>query len=372
MQGVRIQTEGMSHGGRAVGRIDGQVVFVTGAYPGETVEAVVTGGGKRHLDARTLTVLDPSPGRVDPPCPHFGICGGCQWQTAAYSFQLEWKREIVADQLRHLGRLPEIDVRPTLGPGPPYGYRNRMDFKLVGGRPALLRAASHDPVQLDVCLLMADPLQALFHNLEPPAGSERVTLRAGTCTGETLVLFDDESGALHEKVADVVFRITGQAFFQVNTAGAETLVALVNQGLAPGSGDVMLDGYSGGGLFSATVGRACRAVVAVESDRVAIDDLAHNTSAKAIRGRFERSQSRLPARFDLAVVDPPRAGLGVEGVRVLISGKPRAIAYVSCDPASFARDAALLTKHGYGLDWVQPVDMFPQTFHIEAVGAFSR
>lgn len=372
MQGIRVHTDGMSHGGRAVGRIDGQVVFVTGAYPGETVEAVVTGGGRRHLEARTLTVLDPSPGRVDAPCPHFGICGGCQWQTAAYAFQLDWKREVVADQLLHLGRLPEIEVLPTLAPGPAYGYRNRMDFKLVGGRPALLRAASHEPVQLDVCLLMADAMQPLFHDLQPPPGTERVTLRAGIGTGETLVLFDDETGILHEKVAGVVFRITGQAFFQVNTAGAESLVALVDRALSPGSGDVMLDGYSGGGLFSATVGGGCKAVVAVESDRIATEDLAYNTSARVIKGRFERSLSRLPARFDLAMVDPPRAGLGVEGVGVLISGRPRAIAYVSCDPASFARDAALLIGHGYRLDWVQPVDMFPQTFHIEMVGAFSR
>lgn len=372
MTEIRIRTERMSHGGRAVGRVDGQVVFVVGAYPGETVDAVVIGGGKRHLEARTVTVLEPSPARIDAPCPHFGICGGCQWQTASYPFQLEWKREVVADQLRHLGRLPEIDVRPALAPGPAYGYRNRMDLKVVGDRPALLRAASHEPVQLDVCLLMADPLQPLFHSLEPPSGVERVTLRAGIGTGETLVLFDDETGVLHERVADATLRITGHAFFQVNTAGAESLVTLVNQSLSPGSGDLMLDGYSGGGLFSATVGRICQEVVAVESDGMAIDDLTHNTGARVIRGRFERSRTRLPARFDVAVVDPPRAGLGVEGVNVLISGKPRAIAYVSCDPASFARDASLLTGHGYRLDWVRPVDMFPQTSHIEMVGAFSR
>jgi 23S rRNA (uracil1939-C5)-methyltransferase len=367
---MEIRTDRMSHGGRAVGRIAGQVVFVTGAYPGETVEAEITGEGKRHLEAHAITVVDPSPARVEPPCPHFGTCGGCQWQTASYAYQLLWKREIVADQLAHLGRLPEAHVRPTLAPGPEYGYRNRMDFKVVAGRPALLRHASHEPVQLDVCLLMAAPLQPLFHELPSPLRAERVTLRAGVETGETLVLFDDETGVVHEKVAGVRFRITGNAFFQVNTPGAEALVALVNEALVPGADDVLLDGYAGGGLFSATAGKVCSEVVAVESDRVAAEDLNHNTSATVIRGRFERSRSRLPRRWALAVVDPPRSGLASEGVDVVTSGRPRAIAYVACDPASFARDAALLTSRGYELDWVQPVDMFPQTFHIEMVGRF--
>jgi 23S rRNA (uracil1939-C5)-methyltransferase len=367
---MEIRTDRMSHGGRAVGRVAGQVVFVARAYPGETVEAEITGGGKRHLEAQAITVVAPSPARVEPPCPHFGTCGGCQWQTASYSYQLVWKREVVADQLAHLGRLPEARVRPTLAPGPEYRYRNRMDFKVVAGRLALLRYESHEPVQLDVCLLMADPLQPLFHELQSPLGAERVTLRAGVETGETLVLFDDETGVVHEKVAGVRFRITGHAFFQVNTPGAEALVALVNEALIPEADDVLLDGYAGGGLYSATAGRMCREVVAIESDREAIVDLKHNTSATVITGRFERSRSRLPRHWDLAVVDPPRSGLASEGVGVVTAGRPRAIAYVACDPASFARDAALLTGHGYQLDWVQPVDMFPQTFHIEMVGRF--
>lgn len=365
-----VHTDRMVHGGRAIGRVNGQVIFVSGAYPGETVEAKITRQGKRHLEAHTTAVLDPSPARIEPPCPHFGSCGGCQWQSASYGFQLEWKRQVVADQLAHLGRLSNVEVRPTLAPGPEYRYRNRMDFKILEGRPALLRLASHEPVQLDVCLLMADLLHPLFDNLVPPDGAERVTLRAGVRTGETLVLYDDAAGVLHETVAGVTFRVTGSAFFQVNTAGAEALVSLVNQALTPGANDVLIDGYAGGGLFSATVGRECRRVVAVESDRVVVDDLQHNSGATVVRGRFERSRSRMPRQWDIAVVDPPRHGLKKEGVEVFIAGQPRAVAYVACDPASFARDAALLTSHGYRLDWVQPVDMFPQTFHIELVARF--
>lgn len=360
----------MAHGGRAVGHHDGQVVFVQGAYPGETIEAEVTRSASRHLFAMASRIVEPSPDRIVAPCPHFGPCGGCQWQSAAYPAQLRWKQEIVADQLRFVGRLPEVDVRPTIAPGPEYGYRNRMDFKLVDGRPALNRIESHELVPIKICLLLAPPLRDLFDGLEVRSECERVTLRAGLRTGESLVLFDDERGRLHETVAGVRFRITSRAFFQTNTDGAETLVRLVRDALQATASDVLVDGYAGGGLFSATVGAGCRKVVAVESDPVALGDLNANTRATVVNRRFERCRALLPKSWDLAVVDPPRIGLGMASVNTMVSGRPRSIAYVSCDPATFARDAALLVAAGYRLDWVQPVDLFPQTYHIELVGAF--
>jgi 23S rRNA (uracil1939-C5)-methyltransferase len=367
---VRVAVDRMAHGGRAVGRHDGQVVFVEGAYPGESVLIEITGGGKRHLLGRALTIEEASPARVEAPCIHFGSCGGCQWQSAAYEAQLEWKRAIVSDQLAHLGRMPEVEVRQTIAPGPSYGYRNRMDFKLVNGKPALSRAASHELVEINRCHLMAPPLEKVFYELPTRPGARRVTIRAGVATGQTAVMFDDETGVLEEVVAGAVFRITGRAFFQNNTAGAEVLVRLVREVLQAEDDEVLIDGYAGGGLFAVTVGQRCKRVIGVESDRIAAEDFAHNTGSRALKKPFEASGPVLPKRFDLAVVDPPRVGLGNAGVAVLVGGRPRAIAYVSCDPASFARDAHLLGERGYALAWVQPVDMFPQTFHIELVGCF--
>lgn len=362
----------MAHGGRAVAHHDGQVVFVEGAYPGETVLVEITGFGKRHLLARANTVEEPSPARVEPPCIHFGSCGGCQWQSAGYEAQLGWKRSIVVDQLAHLGRMPDVEVRETIAPGPPYGYRNRMDFKLVQGRPALSRAASHELVEIHKCHLMVAPLEKVFDELPTRPEASRVTIRAGVATGQTVVMFDDETAVMEESVAGSAFRITGRAFFQNNTSGAEVLVRLVRDVLQPEAKDVLLDGYAGGGLFAVTVGGGCRRVIGVESDRIAATDFEHNTGSRALKKPFEAAAPMLPKTFDLAVVDPPRVGLGKGGVAVLVGGKPRTIAYVSCDPASFARDALLLSERGYALAWAQPVDMFPQTFHIELVGCFVR
>ncbi len=362
----------MAHGGRAVARDEGLVVFVDGAYPGEVVEAEVTKRADRHLMATVTEVLEPSVDRIDPPCPHFGPCGGCQWQSASYPAQLRWKQEIVVDQLRFVGKLVDVEVLPTIAVGPEYGYRNRMDFKITGGRPALNRAESHDLVPLEACLLLSPPLRQIFDKLARPLSGERVTLRAGIKTGETLALFDEERGRLHEEVAGVEFQITSRAFFQTNTPGAEKLVDLVTEILNPRTDDVMLDGYAGGGLFSATVGREALAVWAVESDQTALSDLNANARTKVVPKAFEQAKSQLPRFWDVAVVDPPRDGMGRGGVTTLIAGRPRAIAYVSCDPATFARDARLLNDAGYRLDRVQPVDLFPQTFHIELVGAFTR
>jgi 23S rRNA (uracil1939-C5)-methyltransferase len=218
---------------------------------------------------------------------------------------------------------------------------------------------------------MAPPVRALFEGLGSIQG-ERVTLRAGINTGETLVIVDEGRGIVHEVVGGHRFRITGKAFFQVNTQAAEALVELVEEALAPQPGEVLVDGYAGGGLLAATAGAVCGEVVAVESEPEALADLGHNTGSRVVASTFEQSRDRLPAVWDLTVVDPPRAGLKEAGVAVAVAGHPRALAYVSCDPASFARDARLLGEHGYGLDWVQPVDMFPQTFHIELVARFKQ
>jgi tRNA/tmRNA/rRNA uracil-C5-methylase (TrmA/RlmC/RlmD family) len=366
-QRVRVSPRGMAHGGRAIARHEGQAVFVAGALPGDIVEAVVVRKGRRHLEAVAESVLEPSPDRVAAPCPYFGSCGGCQWQTARYEAQLAWKKEVVSGQLLHLARLAP-SVRSTLAVGPHYGYRNRIDLRVIDGQPALFKEGSHELVPIDNCLVAIPPIQRMFAEHGPLDSVERLTLRAGANTGESMALADDDFGRIHEVVAGSRFRISGRAFFQNNTGGAEALVKLVKEALDPQDGEVFIDAYAGGGLFSATVGEGCH-VYAVESDPQAASDLIVNAKATVLTERFESCAS-LPTAWDVAVVDPPRAGLGRKGADRLLAGWPRAIAYVSCDPASFARDAALLVAGGYQLDWVQPVDMFPQTFHVEVVGRF--
>ena len=398
---IDLELTNVAHGGEAVGRLDGKAYFVDGAMPGERVRGVVTKDAGSWARVELREVATASPHRVEPPCPLFGACGGCQWQFADYPSQLEWKRGILTGQLAHLGRVDRPPVRATVAVGAPFGYRNRADFQVAGGRPALSRRRSHLLQPIDRCLLLHPALADPASRFGDLGDAMALTLRVATTTGACLAVIDGPvppqasgwgcdvvqrhqhelipvvgSGSIVETVAGVAFRITGDAFFQNNTAGAETLVALVAEALSPGPGETLLDAYAGGGLFGLTVGRGAARVVAVESDPGAADDLRHNAASapvpvRVIEGTVEASLPHLETRWDLAVVDPPRTGLGAGEARAVLAGRPRAIAYVSCDPASLARDTGILIEAGYHLDWAAPVDLFPQTFHVETVAAFT-
>jgi 23S rRNA (uracil1939-C5)-methyltransferase len=394
-----IRTDAMAHGGDGIARLAGKAIFVPGALPGELIEVdglIDRGSWGR---ATLAGVVEPSPARIEPPCPVFAECGGCQWQHASYESQLGFKRDVVVGQLEHLGALDGPSVRPTVAPGPAYGYRNRMAFFVGNGGIGQHRPKTHTVVPTDECLLLVPPLAELFGRLGDLRGVRSITLRNGTRTGDLLTVVEGEvpehagswgasvvhrtkkgleavvgNTTLDEIVAGVRLRITGPAFFQVNTPGADELVALVSEAIQPGPDDLLLDAYAGGGLFSVTVGRHAGQVIAVENGVEALADLRHNlatndrSGTEVVDSAVEDFLAQPARSWDLVVCDPPRSGLGAAVVAGLVAPRPRAVAYVSCDPASFARDVRHFGEHGYRLEWAAPVDLFPQTFHIETVG----
>ncbi|MGB5432173.1 MAG: TRAM domain-containing protein [Acidimicrobiia bacterium] len=393
--------DGIAHGGEGVGRIDGKAHFVAGAIPGERVEVEVVREKRRWARARLIRIVEASDDRIEAPCPAFGKCGGCAWQYAGYQHQLAWKREVVAGQLAHLGRLDNIEVRPTMAPGSPFAYRNRMDFAVSEGRPALHEQASNRLVALNGCPLLKPQLAERFAALGDLAGVRKVVLRTGVNTGDNLILLEgrvpDQASTwdasvivrshddlhtlrgrpwLEEEIDGVRFRVPAASFFQVNTEGAEMLVALTAEAAGLTADDVLLDGYAGVGLFAATVGRSARRVVTIDSEKASFRAITGNLGAvvpdrfQSMLGRFEETAAAVMDRWDVAIVDPPRAGLGTGGVDAVTRTAPRTIVLISCDPASLARDAGLLTAAGYQPGWVQPVDLFPQTFHVETVTRF--
>jgi 23S rRNA (uracil1939-C5)-methyltransferase len=393
----------MAHGGSAVARLDGKAFFIDGALPGEVIEGDIEVDKGSWGRVKLLSIAEPSPARVVPRCRHFEVCGGCQWQHGEYEAQLEWKRSIVAGQLAHLGRTAEPPVRPTIATGPPYQYRNRMDYRVHRGRPALYERKSRRLVPLFDCEILHPNLAALFPDLGDLSGIKTLTLRTSTTTGAVLAVIEGavpqqasawgcnvaviDSGelravhgdsTLEETVAGVTFRITGNAFFQNNTAGAEHLVRLVTEAADVTSHDTLLDAYAGGGLFAATVGRGAGRVLGIERDKLAAADLQANLNRagvseyRILRAATEDAIEHIDEYWDVAIADPPRRGLGLDGVDAVTAADPRTVVYVSCDPASLARDTALLADVGYELDWVVPVDMFPQTFHVECVARFKR
>jgi 23S rRNA (uracil1939-C5)-methyltransferase len=396
---IELTTTDMTHGGAAIGRVDGKAHFVDGAMPGETVRGEVTQDRGSWARVELQEIVTEAPQRTIPPCPHFAACGGCQWQFAEHAAQLEWKRSIVAGQLQHLGGLDDPPVTETRSPGPAFAYRNRMDFSVVDGALALTRRRSRELVPIDECLLLMPRLLPVFERIGGLDRVRKLTLRGSASTGEVIAIVrgrvpDDApgwdckvsrrdrtgvhpvigDGEIHETVDGVSLRITGDAFFQNNTAGAELLVRLAREALDPTPDDVLLDGYAGGGLFGATIGRGVSTVTAVESNRLAVHDLRHNLESAGVDHTivtepFESMAS--DGAWDLALVDPPREGIGESGVTSVVAGGPRTIVYVSCDPASLARDVRHLAARGYELTNATPVDLFPQTFHVETVATFT-
>ncbi len=492
---LELTLTGIAHGGEAIGRHDGKVVFVPFAIPGETVRVAITEQKANWARARLLDVLTPSPDRVEPPCPFFGPpanpngpgieasaglpqgsqapnnrlkppfqmssattfgipvgpqrCGGCQWQHIAYERQLQLKQAIVQDQLARLGRLPNAPVAETWAVAltdeadPAWRYRNHVQFSITAdGRPAYQQAASHDLIAVDECLLLSPALDAVHAALwagaqgdgnqqgnqqgdeQPPTAASagykgkvwtlgdapgretsgpllrRVSARSSAASGQTLVTLetdDDQAPELtldlpasvallhrdgqaealvgqafiEEEVHGRRYRISAGSFFQVNTAGAEALVDLALDFLDPQPSQRLLDAYAGVGLFALALAPFCRQVDAIEAAPSACADFAWNAAdlphVRLHEGDTAAVLASLSGPYHGIVVDPPRSGLGQAVITHLARLAAPRLVYVSCDPATLGRDAALLTQAGYRLRAVQPLDLFPQTFHVESV-----
>ena len=435
---IQLTLDAIAHGGEALGRHAGKVVFVPYAIPGERVQVEIVEEKERWARARLLEaggpgrapLITPSPDRVEPPCPYFGPegCGGCQWQHIAYERQAELKKEIVADQLRRLGRIANPPVADTIVLAAPswsenggaaggdtpspipdtpylsYGYRNHVQFAITPeGRLGFRRGASHEVIAVDRCLLLHEQLDELHAALDvAAAGLTGVSLRVGVNTGQALILLEtagEEAPELEinlpaacalrtprgiqpligqpwieEEVAGRRYRVSAESFFQVNTAGAEALVEVVRGYVAPRPGDVLLDAYCGVGLFTLALAGVVAEAIGIEAAPSACEDFACNAGEQMNvvlhEGAVEEVLPVLLAqgqRADLVVLDPPRAGAGREVIRGLAGLGPRRIVYVSCDPATLARDSVHLAAAGYRLVEAQPVDLFPQTYHVETV-----
>lgn len=372
---TRLEIDAVGSEGEGIGRLDGKATFVAGAIPGDVVDVEIVLAKSRFARARLLTIETPSPDRIPMPCVHAAVCGGCTWQMVPRQIQARWKQAAVGAALSRIGRFEAVEVRPIETPGPDFGYRNRLDLHPSPDGPGFHQAGSHDLVVISECLLAAPPVVALLGEVLGRAPESELTLRAGTRTGEAVIIGEGharpQEAVITEIVDDVRFQVTGRAFFQPNTDGAEALVRLVGEAI-PGGGS-FVDVYAGVGLFAATVGARFDDVTAIESSRNAVADFRHNVpGARVLAMPAVPGLKKVAARPDVVVVDPPRTGLHPDTVDALVALGPSIIVSVSCDAATFARDARMLVDGRYDLEWVQPVDQFPQTPHIETVSKFVR
>jgi 23S rRNA (uracil1939-C5)-methyltransferase len=398
MQIELVLTE-MVYGGNALAKLDGRPIFVKGGLPGERVSALITRDHGRYAFAVVTDVLEASPQRVVPRCPYFraGTCGGCQWQHIDYAAQVEYKTAIVREQFRRIGKLPDAPVRPMIASPEAWFYRTHVTFQRApGGELGFVAPDDRTITPINECYIIRPELLALKDAITGDArrvrcivgadGSESAVSRLHDPTEKSTApdgqLDDDTPGSASsgDKVTFTIhgetFRVSAGSFFQVNLAQAARLVELVIDHLNLTGNESTLDLYSGVGLFTAFLALGAKRVTAIEQSSSAVIDaqlnLARYANVKIIEAAVEDALPRLEGKFAAAVIDPPRAGMKPDALAALLEHAPRRIAYVACDPSTLARDARQLVSAGYTLTHVQPVDMFPHTYHIECVAGFEK
>ncbi|MBB4932193.1 tRNA/tmRNA/rRNA uracil-C5-methylase (TrmA/RlmC/RlmD family) [Lipingzhangella halophila] len=411
---VELRVDNVAHGGWCVGRHDDQVVFVRHTLPGERVRALVTGQTKRFLRADAVEILEPSPDRVQPPCPYAGPgkCGGCDWQHASLEAQRRLKGDVVADQLRRIAGIErEVHVEELPGTPDGLGWRTRVRYAVDdAGHAGFRRHRSHEVQPVDECAIAHPDVRALgvtdaswegFTEVEAitshshadnavvvtPSGARMPAMPP--LLESTAVLRRFKGGrvqqvrgrrGVRETVEGREYRVSAGSFWQVHPAAASTLSEAVREALRPEPGETALDLYCGAGLFAGALADAVGSegrVIGVETDSETARDARYNLrDLPWVRVEQAEVADQLrewvDMRVDVAVVDPPRAGVGEAVAQQLAELRNRRVAYVSCDPATLARDLGTFIEAGYTLQDVRAFDSFPMTHHVECVATLTR
>lgn len=405
-----VEVELLRHtfGGSSMGRLpDGKAVFVPYALPGERVRVELTEEKRGFARGRLVEVLKAAPQRIAPRCRHFGVCGGCHYQHLSYPDQLRVKTEVLREQLERIAGLSDPPLE-AIQPSPlEWNYRNTVQFHLdEQGRLGYEEMNSNRVVAIEECFLPQPPLDEIWRQLDFEAGLgiERVGLRVGadeevllTLEGQPVELpaleVDMPISAVHlSRAGSIVlagedwlpmevngrlFRVSAGSFFQVNSAQAGAMVSYLQEALPLDKETTLLDVYCGVGLFSAFLADRTARCIGVEVSPSACEDYAVNLDEfEQVELYVGAAEEALPA-LQLsgkvaAVLDPPRAGLDRRALDALAALQPEWMAYVSCDPATLARDLKRLVGKGYRLERIKPFDLFPQTYHIESISLLRR
>jgi 23S rRNA (uracil1939-C5)-methyltransferase len=416
-----LRIDSLAHGGDGVGRLpDGRVVFVPRTAPGDRIRAEITAKGKRELHARAVRVLEPGPARIAPVCPHYELCGGCQWQHVDLKAQLAAKEETLRETLVRVGRVPreEIPKVEVLASPEPLRYRRRARFHVgPSGRLGYVGHGGQRAVEIGSCHLLTPALEALA--LEVSRALQTGSLRSKVRTveiceaggrGALAIELDPSAGEANEDIAALlasVPRLTGavvemsgrewqvgsgvtladgdgfirpDTFAQANRAANRQLVAHALETLSPLAADGALELYCGDGNFTLPLSGKVARLLAADREGRALEILRRRAAIAGLKNLTvvaedaDRLLARLRhegKRFEVALLDPPRTGAR-EIMDALAAVVARRIVYVSCDPATLSRDLGQLRTRDFRLAGLTMVDLFPQTYHLEAIAVLER
>ena len=391
------------YGGDALARLpDGRAVFIPNALPDEEILIRLFEEKERYARGEIIEIVNPSPLRIQPRCPHFGECGGCHYQHISYDEQLKIKKSIFIDQLVRMGKMIDPPVAKIIPSPLAWNYRNQIQLHISReGTPGFLKHRSNQVVPIRECHLPEDSLNQIWPalSLEYIPGLDWISLRSGEEGHDTLVVLkssdpkpiefgvDLKLSAVHQgpggeivlagddftiiPIKDIPFVVSAGSFFQVNTRVAELIVNFLLEELPLDDDSLLLDVYCGVGLFSAFLAPRVGKLIGIESDPRAGEDFLYNLAdydnVEFYDLPAENVLPYLDLTPDIILLDPPRVGISKTVLDSVVSLNPGLITYISCDPATLARDSVRLQKQGYTLQESTLFDMFPQTYHVENI-----
>ncbi|RMH01438.1 MAG: class I SAM-dependent RNA methyltransferase [Chloroflexi bacterium] len=402
MDELVIKLTKMAHGGTAMGRDkNGRSIFVPFALPGERVRVRLLDEKSNYSRAELIEILTPSSKRIEPRCPHFGICGGCHFQHMDYETQLATKRTITHDQLQRIGGFRRTSVQPTLPNPQPWAYRMDVTLSPVGdGKLGFWSPTRRQVIPIDICHIIHPRLLELWQDIDldlpelrkltlrigsdeellialEVEGVEPPSLEADFPVSVAIVLPDGTAASLVgdtyivRTVKDRDFRVSPGCYFQPSVAGVDVLVDTVLELTALSGRERVLELYTGVGMLTAFLAEQAAEVTGIEVNSDAVQDLATNLeetdNVALYEGLVEDVLPLLTLQPDVAVVNPPAGGMSEEALRALVACRPVRLVYVSADVATLARDGRFLSQAGYRPTHIQPIDLAPQTYQIDVV-----
>jgi len=364
---VELEVDGIAHGGESVARLDGWVFFLKFAIPGERVIAQITELGKSFHRADAIEIIHPSPDRVAPACRYFhpGGCGGCDFQHITLERQRQLKSQVITEQFQRVAKMQvSIPVQEVQLPGGSVEkYRGRLSLHVDGsGRAGFRKSRSHEIFPIEECIVASEKLEISKVLAKRYSDIERLALPDEIRTEEITV----NNKRYH-------YRVSRESFWQGHVRAAEVLGAAALDVIKPREGERILDLYGGVGLFGKLFADAGALVAIIESSKSAIADAKFNlrefTGVTFHEGDVTKEIMKIH-EVDVVLLDPPRSGAEAQVLEKIARLNPRLICYISCDPASLARDSARLAHLGYGVSHSSAYDLFPQTAHIECLFTF--
>ncbi len=429
---VELKIEKLNLGAQGIGYVDGKVCFVDFVIPGEEIKAEIITEKKDYNIAKCITIKEPSPYRIEPRCPVFMLCGGCQFQHIDYQHQVRLKKEILNDTLRRIGRIECSNIEVIAEQ--PWYYRNRAQLPVQdknGARIGYFKKNTHEVVNHDICYINQNEInQALtiirkriavsgikiYNELNHSGNLRHIILRRGTNTGQLYLIFVTKEKNITKKLYDnlideipglvgisqninnqktnrilgsknilldgtdfyeelidnKLFQISPISFFQVNIKIFGKIIEKIKSEI---TGSTIVDLYAGVGAIGICLAQACKKVIAIEENLYAVKDGIKNAQINRVEN-IEFIQARVEQKIDIlkigetVIMDPPRKGVEKSVIESVSKLKIKKIIYLSCNPATLARDANLLINNGYTIKNVYLFDMFPQTYHIETLIVF--